>query len=276
MLLLDLSAGHGSPTQALGPVAVELGSVAEQLVAAEAAVQLGARVLAHVAVELVQALRDALAYVARVGERGPRALRVGVLAQGPARVLAGVAVVREGLLAARAVVALDRPVRELVHAQEVGLAEGLAADVTLEGLLPCVDPHVPDQGRLETERLAAILTDFLHFGFGEAWFGKSRCGLEGRGVVVEARRTLPLDLPLQGVTLDMLLELPAGKPPPANLASLKPVILSVSLEVKVEVRVFAEGFVALGALVRPLSRVDALVDDKLGRKLENLAAVSTF
>lgn len=48
------------------------------------------------------------------------------------------------------------------------------------------------------------------------------------------------------------------------------------LEVKVEIGVFAEGFVALGALVRSLSCVDTLVNDKLGQKLEDLAAVATF
>lgn len=209
LLLLDLAAGHCFPARALGPVTAELGGVTEQFVAVEAAIELGSRVLPHVAVELVQALRDALAYVARVGERGPRALRVGVLPQGPARVLAGVAIVRKGLLAARAVVALDRPVRELVHAQEVGLAEGLAADVTLEGLLPGVDAHMPDEGRLETERLTAILTDLLHFGFRKTWFGESWGGGGGgdTGGLVEARLTVLLKFPLQGVTLHMVLVL---------------------------------------------------------------------
>lgn len=132
----------------------------EQLIAVQAAVELCPRVRPHVAVELLQALEDVLADVARVRQRrlhGSVALQNLAASQRPAGVIFGVAVMAEGLATASAVVTLHRPVCELVHAQEIGLAESFATHVAFIGLLAGVDADVPYEGGRETEGFAAVL-----------------------------------------------------------------------------------------------------------------------
>lgn len=163
-LLLLCRAGDAALSAATAAMGNEFGQDAKQLVTVQAAVKVRPRVGSHVAVELLQVVKDILADVARVRQRGPRTpagRRVLAALYRSAPVVFSVAVMGERFLTARAVVALHGPVCQLVNAEEIGLTEGFATYVTFIRLLSRVDAHVSYEGRLKQECFTAILAHFV-------------------------------------------------------------------------------------------------------------------
>lgn len=266
LLPFNDGAGGAPAASAVFAVGAKFGQQGEQLIAVKAAVELRPRVRPHVAVELLQALEDVLADVARVRQRrlhSPVPLQDLAASRGPARVVFGVAVMTEGLPTASAVVALHRPVRELVHTQEIGLAERFSTHVALVGLLSGVDPDMPYEGGRETEGFAAVLAHFplLHIrGRRAAFRAAGRAGLFALALLL-----------LRHVQLHVRGVLGTGDAEVAHRACLLDVALPVRLQVKVEVGVFAKTFATLRAFKWPLSSVNALMDEELGHEFNNLA-----